>query len=69
MTIHDITFQFSDDGCHIYAVCHGKTIGSIFFVKIGTDKIMISESEIEPDYKNENIELFLIEQIINIARA
>ncbi len=68
MTIKDIYFEKSDDGCHIYAVCNGKKIGSIFFLKIGNDKIMISESEIEPDYKNENIELYLIEQIINIAR-
>lgn len=69
MPIQDITFEKSDDGCHIYALCHGKIIGSIFFVKIGDDKIMISESEIEPDYKNENIELYLTEQIINMART
>ena len=29
---------------------------------------MISESEIEPDYKTDEIELGLIEQIINMAR-
>lgn len=69
MTIQDITFKTSDDGCHIYAICHGRKIGSIFFLKIGRDKIMISESEIEPDYKTESIEFSLIEQVINIARA
>ena len=68
MTIQDITFETSDDDCRIYAICHGKKIGSIFFVKIGNDKIMISDSEIEPNYKNENIELYLTEQIINMAR-
>ena len=66
---HDnIIFQFADDGCGIYAICDGKRVGSIFFVKIGADKIMISESEIEPDYKTDEIELGLIEQIINMAR-
>lgn len=68
MTNQDITFQFSDDGCRLYAICNGKTVGSIFFVKIGADKIMISESEIEPDYKDEDIELYLTKEIIKLAR-
>ena len=68
MNIHDIKFQIDDNGCRIFAICHGKTIGSIFFVKIGSDKIMISESEIEPEYKNENIEFYLTKQIIDMAR-
>lgn len=69
MTIQDITFETSDDGCHIYAKCKGRIIGSIFFLRVGSDKIMISESEIEPDYKNENLEFYLTEQVINIARV
>ena len=68
MNYQNITFQISDNGCRIYAICDGHQIGSIFFVKIGKDKIMISESEIEPEYKNQNIELYLTQQIINIAR-
>ena len=64
----DVTFKISDDGCRIYAICHEKKVGSIFFVKIGTDKIMISDAEIEPDYQNNNIELYLTKQIIKIAR-
>jgi len=68
MIKQNINFQFTDDGCGIYAICDGRKIGSIFFVKIGSDKIMISESEIEPDYKNEDIELSLIKEIIKMAR-
>ena len=68
MIDQDITFQFSDDGCKIYAICNGRTIGSIFFVKIGADKIMISESEVEPDYKDADIELYLIKEIIKLAQ-
>ena len=68
MNCQDITFRISDNGCRIQAICEGHLIGSIFFVKIGKDKIMISESEIEPEYQNKNIELYLIQQIINIAR-
>ena len=68
MNINDVDFQIDDSGCRIFAICHGKTIGSIFFVKIGSDKIMISESEIEPEYKNEGIEFYLTKQIIDMAR-
>ena len=31
-------------------------------------KIMISEAEIEPEYKTQDIELYLVQEIINIAR-
>lgn len=68
MTLQDITFQIGDNGCRIYAICHGEKIGNIFFVKMGADKIIISETEIDPKYKNENIEFYLTQQIINIAR-
>ena len=68
MNIKDINFQIGDNGCRIYAICHGKKIGSIFFIKIGNDKIMISESEIEPEYKNEGLEFYLTLQIIELAR-
>jgi len=68
MSQNNFTFQYSADGCHIYAICQGKKIGDIFFVKIGTDKLMISEAEIEPDYKNNDVEFFLIKQIITMAR-
>ena len=68
MTDQDITFQFSDDGCKVYAICDNRKIGSIFFVKIGSDKIMISESEIEPEYKDSDLELLLTMEIIKLAR-
>jgi len=69
MQRQDITFKIADDGCRIYAVCQDKKIGSIFFIKIGIDKIMISDAEIEQDYQNEDIDLYLTEEIIKIARA
>ena len=68
MTPNNLTFQITDNGCRICALCRGKIIGSIFFVNIGTDKLMISEAEIEPEYKNENIEFYLVKKLIEIAR-
>lgn len=68
MQKQDLTFQISDNGCRIYALYHGQNLGSVFFVKIGADKIMISDAEIDPQYKNTNIEFYLTQQIINMAR-
>jgi len=68
MAIKDLSFQIGDNGCRIYAICGGKKIGNIFFVKTGTDKIIISEAEVDPSYQAIEIELYLIRQIIHIAR-
>ena len=68
MNQNDITFQISDNGCRIYAICDGHKIGNIFFVRVGSDKIMISEAEIDPAYQAQEIELYLVREIINIAR-
>lgn len=68
MTRNDLTFQIGDNGCRIFAICNGKRIGNIFFVRVGSDKIMISDAEIDPEYKAQDIELYLVEEIISIAR-
>ncbi len=68
MNRNELSFETDDTGCRIYAIFHGHKIGNIFFVKINNDKIMISEAEIEPEYKNTEIELYLVQEIIKIAR-
>jgi hypothetical protein len=68
MNKDDISFQIDDESCRVYAICNGEKIGNIFFVKINNDKIMISETEIEPAYKGQNIELYLVQEIIKMAR-
>lgn len=68
MNKKDITFQIGDNGCRIYAICQGRKIGNLFFVRVGADKIMITEAEIDPEYQAQDIELYLVEEIINIAR-
>lgn len=68
MNQNDITFQIGDNGCRLYAICEGRKIGNIFFIRIGRDKIMISEAEIDPAYQAQEIELYLVREIINIAR-
>jgi predicted GNAT family acetyltransferase len=68
MDKNDITFQIGDNGCRIYAICNGRKIGNLFFIRVGSDKIMISEAEIDQQYQTKDIELYLVQEIINIAR-
>ncbi|MCR4917672.1 MAG: N-acetyltransferase [Alphaproteobacteria bacterium] len=68
MNKNNITFEIGDNGCRLYAICNGKKIGNIFFVRVGRDKIMISDAEIDPEYSAKDIELYLVEEITTIAR-
>lgn len=68
MNKKDITFQIGDNGCRIYAICNGEKIGNIFFVRVGRDKIIISDAEIDEKYSATEIELYLLQEIIDIAR-
>lgn len=69
MNRHDITFEIGDNGCRLYAICAGHQIGNIFFVRVGTDKIIISDAEIDSQYPANEIELYLVQEIIAMARA
>jgi hypothetical protein len=69
MNRNDITFQIGDNGCRIYAICNGKRIGNIFFVRSGSDKIIISDAEIDAQYSAKEIELYLVQEIISMARV
>jgi len=69
MNRKDITFQIGDNGCRLYALCNGQQIGSIFFVRIGHDKLIISDAEIDSKYPSHEIELYLVQEIITMARA
>ena len=69
MNKKDITFQIGDNGCRLYALCNGQQIGSIFFVRIGHDKLIISDAEIDSNYSANEIELYLVQEIIAIART
>ena len=68
MNKRDITFQIGDNGCRLYAICNGQNIGSIFFVRTGRDKLIISDAEIDSKYPSNEIELYLVQEIISMAR-
>ena len=68
MNMNNITFEIGDNGCRLYAVCDGKRIGNLFFVRVGNDKIIISEAEIDSHFQAKEIELCLVQKIISMAR-
>ena len=68
MNKKDITFIIKDNGCRLCAICNGKQIGSLFFVRTGPDKILISDAEIDSNYNADEIELYLVQEIISMAR-
>ena len=68
MNKKDITFKIKDNGCRICAIFKGHQIGSLFFVRTGPDKIIISDAEIDSNYKADEIELYLVQEIISMAR-
>ena len=45
-----------------------KQSATYFFVRAGPDKIIISEADIEPNQQEKEIEFYLVQEIINIAR-
>ena len=69
MNKRDITFQIGDNGCRMYAICDGQQIGNIFFVRVGTDKIIISDADViavETFYRNCNVVLSALVSIVII---
>ena len=69
MNRKDLTFEIRDNGCRICAICNGTQIGSLFFVRSGPDKIIISDAEIDSNYSAKEIELYLVQEVISMARA
>ena len=68
MKKNNLNFQIGDNGCRMYAICNGKQIGSLFFVRTGKDKLIISDAEIDSNYPANEIELYLVQEIISMAR-
>jgi hypothetical protein len=69
MNRNDLTFQIGDNGCRLFAICDGRQIGSLFFVRVGSDKIIISDAEIDSAYPVNEVELYLVQEIISMARV
>ncbi len=64
----DITYDMFPDGLGFYANCDGKHVGEITFVRVGIDKLIIDHTDVSENYRNENIGINLLRQVVDLAR-
>ena len=64
-----IQYIVSDEKNALIAVLGDKKIGEITFVRIGTDKLIIDYTSVDPEFRNRHIGLSLVRNIANMARS
>jgi len=64
----DITYDMFPDGLGFYANYDGKHVGEITFVRVGIDKLIIDHTDVSENYRNENIGINLLRQVVDLAR-
>ena len=65
----DIIYTPLDDGFGFRAMCNGMTVGSITFVRVGIDKIIIDHTEIHADFTDRHIDDELVRRVVDMARG
>lgn len=56
----------SQDGFE--AIWHGRRIGEITFVRIGSDKLIIDYTAVAPEFRKQSVGLTLVRNVVNFAR-
>lgn len=51
------------------AIVDGRRIGQITFVRVGGDKLIIDYTGVDPEYRNQNVGLFLVRCVAQYARV
>lgn len=65
----DIQYFISESGDAFYAFLHGHKIGEITFVRIGSDKLIIDYTSVDPIHRNRHIGLSLVRSVAAMART
>lgn len=65
----DIHYMPSVDGSGFDAICRGKIIGQVTFVRIGMDKLIIDYTGVSAPYRGQDIGLKLVRHVVDLARA
>ncbi len=64
----EIRYFLSDDGLAFHAECAGFRAGTITFIRVGIDKLVIDHTEIHNDYLNHQIDQGLVDCVVKMAR-
>ena len=65
---HNIEYIEFPDGNGFYAYCNGRTVGKITFVRTGPNTVIIDHTEVDSEYRDDDVELNLVRCVCNIAR-
>lgn len=65
----EIQYFLSKNGDGFDAVIHGHKIGEITFVRVGSDKLIIDYTGVDPEYRHRNIGLSLVRSVADMARS
>lgn len=64
-----IQYEILPDGSGFCAKLNGKNVGTITFVKIGIDKLMIEHTFVQDDYQKFPVAFNLVNHVVDLARV
>ena len=64
----DVKYIMGDDGLSFYAHCDGRRIGKITFVRMGADKFIIDQTDVDIEFQNSSVGLNLVRRVCELAR-
>lgn len=64
----DIEFFESETGSGFEAICRGRKVGEITYVRVGIDKLIIDYTGVDPEFRNQQIGLGLVRTVADMAR-
>ena len=65
---NNISYSLFSDGLGFHAEYGGRHIGEITFVRVGIDKLIIDHTAVEEQFRNAEIGLNLVRQVVTLAR-
>lgn len=64
----NVNYSLFSNGLGFHAEFNGRNIGEITFVRVGIDKLIIDHTAVEDEFRNAEIGLNLVRQVVVLAR-
>lgn len=66
---NDVQYFLSQSGDGFDAIYHGTKVGEITFVRVGSDKLIIDYTGVDPKFRHRHIGLSLVRTVADMART